>query len=80
MLDMWVYIFFFSIKQFHAYKSHPKSTWTKRTTYSRNQPSSKQGISKEKYYKAVILLTQKKKNKYTFPLFEGDSQSFPGIL
>lgn len=48
-------------------------------TYSRNKPSSKQDISKEKYYKAVTLLTQKKK-KYTFLLFEGNSQSFPGIL
>lgn len=34
---------------------------TKRTTYNRNKPSNKQGISKEKYYKAVTLLTQKKK-------------------
>lgn len=33
---------------------------TKRTTYSKNKPSSKY-ISKEKYYKAVTLLTQKKK-------------------
>lgn len=31
-------------------------------TYSRNKPCSKQDISKEKYYKAVTLLTQKKKN------------------
>lgn len=53
---------------------------TKRTTYSKNKPSSKY-ISKEKCYKAVTLLTQKKKiNKYTFLLFEGNSQSFPGIL
>lgn len=34
---------------------------TKRTTYSKNKPSSKCIISKEKYYKAVTLLTQKKK-------------------
>lgn len=51
---------------------------TKRTTYSKNKPSSKY-ISKEKCYKAVTLLTPKKKNKYTFLLFEGNSQSFPGI-
>lgn len=33
---------------------------TKRTTYSKNKPSSKY-ISKEKCYKAVTLLTQKEK-------------------
>lgn len=33
---------------------------TKRTTYSKNKSSSKY-IIKEKYYKAVTLLTQKKK-------------------
>lgn len=53
---------------------------TKRTTYRKNKSSSKY-IIEEKYYKAVTLLTQKKKiNKYTFLLFEGNSQSFPGIL
>lgn len=54
---------------------------TKKTMYSKNKPSIKQNIQvRKKYYKAVTFLTHTHTNKYTFPLFEGNSQSFPGIL